>query len=148
MKSPQETILTLLIIGERFQLTRTLFPIFQLDIIQTNWNCHLVYPSGSKLSIVQGMMKHYCSHLTIKKQARTVSRQRKSCLQRALHLKNKASFPKTRLTPAVLFPSIRAQHQRRGSQVVRRRSAKSLFAGSIPAPASKMLSKPVQVAFV
>ena len=51
-------------------------------------------------------------------------------------LKNKASFPKTRLTPAVLFPSIRAQHQRRGSQVVRRRSAKSLFAGSIPAPAS------------
>lgn len=50
MKSPQETILTLLIIGARFQLTRTLFPIFQLDIIQTNWNCHLVYPSGSKLS--------------------------------------------------------------------------------------------------
>ena len=54
-------------------------------------------------------------------------------------------LPRT-MAPCKLAPLREAKELRRGSQVVRPRSAKPLFAGSIPAPASLALGIPIPYA--
>lgn len=49
----------------RFEYTRTLFPVFQIDFIQAHRNCRMIFLAGDKFPIVQGPLEGHFTNFLI-----------------------------------------------------------------------------------